>query len=179
MNPRVALGSVEIDLARQLAGQTLSRYQESSGHYRNTPNSHLIGRLGELACEKWMVERAPTESIFRELARENECDILFDRIRVEVKTWQDVFWGKWGRCIAVKQMHSIRKKADVVVWCSTDGILNGQARVELRGWNPISDLDSVTPVWTGPEGKQVHNYQLSESQLRSVATLLARGSQSS
>ena len=43
--------------ALRLAQQTLAIFAKMPGHYNNTLNSHLRGKLGEIAAADWLAAR--------------------------------------------------------------------------------------------------------------------------
>ncbi len=98
------------------------------------------------------------DSVFRDASRDRECDLIASAKRMEVKTWNADYWVRWGRCVAVKQLPGIAAKADLIIWCTATMSPEPPVRVTIKGWNAISDLRTLEPVWTGPVGKQVHNY---------------------
>ena len=60
-----------------------------------------------------------------------------------------------------------------MIWCITPDELAPGIEVEIVGWNTLGDANSIEPTWTGPPGRrQVHNYQLSVSDIRPLQTLL-------
>lgn len=162
------------DKCSSLVEQTLARYGSRKGYYRNTNNSHLVGRSGELAVANVLTSKGESiEIAFSDPNRDAMADIVWRQLQVDVKTWTDSYWEKWGRCIAVKQYEVLKSKATHIVWCTSSILENPNAwRVKLVGWNLVLDISKFPKRWTGPAGKQVYNYQADEVQLRSMQELV-------
>jgi len=169
----VSLTLDDIQEARALSEESYRRYATTSGHYRNTASSHLIGRLGEIGCERWLGASVKCESAFRDSARDKQCDIVVAHERIEVKTWSMEFWRPWGRCVATRQLPAIQRKADIVVWCTIDRLREADCDVTVRGWNRLTEIATLGPTWTGPAGRQVENLQMPESLTHSPLELLS------
>ena len=154
----------------------MARYGDNRGYYANKLRTHLVGRLGEIAAEAWLsrcLKGYRLVPAFRDLSRDKDCDIelrVSHRVaRVEVKTWSEQHWPELGRCVAVGQLDALRAKAAVILWCI---LANGDAEVTIAGWNLLSDLDGLEPVWTGPPSRRkVHNLQMPLERLREPSTL--------
>jgi len=61
------------------------------------------------------------------------------------------------------------QKAAAVVWCHVSE--RRDVEITLAGWNTLGDVEAAPELWTGPEGKQVHNYQLAVKQVRPISEL--------
>ena len=158
----IQLTAAEYGLAKDLAEATMKVFGGNRGYYRNTSNSHLIGKLGELAAAKWFEEHGyEVERLFEQVGREQR--------RVEVKTWTAQWWEAWGRCVAVGQLPALANKADFILWTTADAA--STPTVVLQGWSTVGDVRQAPVLWTGPEGKQVRNHQLAPSALRPVGQL--------
>lgn len=160
----------DFDQALELSRASLERFASVRGYYRNTSNSHLVGKLGELAAESWFRELGhEVVSLFRDPSLEADADIIFKEFRVEVKTWSAQYWARWGRCVAIGQLPALRRKSDILLWCT---VLFDEPRrtsvVDIRGWNYTAEIGSWEQLWTGPAGRQVHNHQGLESDLRDL-----------
>lgn len=167
----VRLWAEELAYARSLGEGTFRAFGGNRGYYRNTTNSHLIGKVGEVAVARWFEEHGyAVDRLFEEPGHEQECDLLCGGRRVEVKTWTAKYWASWGRCVAVGQVPALRKKADFIVWVTAD-VHESTALVVLQGWSSIEDVLASPVRWTGPAGKQVENHQLNESELRAISRL--------
>ena len=116
-------------------------------------------------------------SLKRCLQTSRECvaDICVPGVfRADVKTWSARFWEDFGRCVAVKQLPKLLRKADVIVWCVCPEELQPGMQVSIRGWSTLSDVQAAPQRWTGPaRGRRVHNHQVSELTLRDIHTLIA------
>ena len=165
----VDLDDFMLRTAQSMASESYSRYEDSDGHYNNTAHSHLIGRLGELAVEKWLQDKCPDyerryewewaniDPAFRSPYREHEYDISFEGVRYEIKTWSLRFWLELGRCVSESQMPYLLPKAERIIWCSYDGIDS----VTLHGWNTTLEVSRVPTKPTGPaKGRKVINHQM-------------------
>ena len=91
-----------------------------------------------------------------------------------MKTWSARFWEGFERCVAVKQLPKLLRKADLIVWCVCPEQLEPGIEVSQRGWSTLADVQAAPQRWTGPaRGRKVHNHQLDESALRPISTLSA------
>lgn len=155
--------------AQFLAEKTFKRYQNAPGHYRNTANSHLVGHLGEFAAFIWFRDNGfEPEALFSDPSKDRDCDILTNIGRVEVKTWNEIYWENWGRAVTVSQYPSIKRKADFIFWCSVDEIQSETPKVSFRGWSEVSIFEQVSPMLTGTPGRMINNLQLDISQMRPI-----------
>lgn len=170
----ILLTSNQLDEARSLALETYEKFKNSPGYYNNKPDSHLKGKLGELAVEQALINlQIDCDSAFREMSRDRECDIIIGGIRLEVKTWSDAYWIEMGRCIAVGQLPSLKKKADFVVWCSTSYVAGDEAQVRVYGVTAINQIESEPRRLTGPEwGRKVDNYQVNFDSITAFESFL-------
>ena len=158
-----------------MAAETYKKFQKVAGHYNNTLDSHLKGKLGEIAVEKYLLSTRGADvidSAFRDISRDLECDIYSKNVRIEVKTWTRKFWRELGRCISVEQLPKLSKKADVVIWCVVEPEKHDEREVSLVGWNWVNEIEQAPRRYTGPHGgRQVDNHQLDESQIRPFTSL--------
>ena len=117
------LSSETKQAASILAKITFEKYRNNFGHYRNTANSHLVGHLGEFAAFIWLKDHGfnPSPS-FLDPSKDREADIFTTLARIEVKTWSEQYWQKWGRCVSETQYASVKKKADLIFWLSVDEV---------------------------------------------------------
>ncbi len=172
------------------AKASIEKWSERDGYYNNRLASHFIGKLGELAVEKYLLEKGyKLDSHFRFPERENLSDIVvkvrgYFRIRrLEVKTWSENYWAELGRCIAVEQYPILKKKADIVIWCVVNHEfveravkMPGPGAVSLAGWSVVGGISEAPIHDTGTGGmRKVRNYQLSEDDLRPIQTIAAEG----
>lgn len=177
---RASIGIQEISWAADSAARSAERWSQQAGHYTNYLTSHFKGKLGELAVEKFLLEKGyKLDSHFRFADRENLCDIVIkvrgyrDVCRVEVKTWDARYWAELGRCIAVDQYEKIKKKADQIVWCVAEAddfeaLLKSPAPISiaLMGWSWTADVVNAPVRLTGIDKmRKVGNYQLAEADL--------------
>jgi len=176
MTTRGVVLNVETKLAAVLLAEaSLQKYSKVFGHYRNTANSHLVGRLGEFAAYHQLRKmRLKPVANFININNDRVCDIDSRIGRIEVKTWSAAHWENWGRCVSVAQYHSIQRKTDLILWCVAYDVDSDNPRIEFKGWNEVSDLLTMKPKMTGAEGRQIHNYQFEESQLNPMKTLRGR-----
>ncbi|MCC6260883.1 MAG: hypothetical protein IT311_08475 [Anaerolineales bacterium] len=172
-----------VQWALETAHNSFERWKSQAGYYDNRLNSHFKGKLGELAVERFLLDRKlKIDSHFRFPDRENLADIVvklkgYNKLsRIEVKTWSATYWEKLGRCIAVNQLPDLKKKADIIIWCVTDlqdipGTL-APMKITLYGWSMLADVESAPIQPTGLENmRKVNNHQLPEDDLRKLETL--------
>jgi hypothetical protein len=175
--PRVDLEEAEIRTARALALETFEKFQNIPGFYNNTVDSHLKGKLGEIAVEKYLKNissevNIEIDSAFRDSARDRECDIIVGPIRIEVKTWTRRFWPDLGRCIAAGQLPRLVAKADIVIWCVSETPSDSGCQIEIVGWTPTDEIHLSPRRMTGPSGgRQVDNFQIDEVDIKRIETL--------
>ena len=139
-NDSIVLSDGEYALAVTLSEASLATFKETRGYYRNTANSHLIGRVGEIGVARWFEDAGySVDRLFEQAGRERECDLMCDGRRVEVKTWTAQWWPAWGRCVAVGQLAALAQKADFVLWATAE-VDRDSAAVDLQGWSSIEDV---------------------------------------
>jgi hypothetical protein len=179
----IELSLADVQWAADTARASFERWESQQGYYNNRLNSHLKGKLGELAVEKFLLDqKLKLDSHFRFADRENLADIVvkvkgYNKIvRLEVKTWSHNYWQDLGRCIAVDQYPALKKKADMIVWCLVDvqNVLDAPVNVLLAGWSKIEDVLKAPIKLTGKDNmRKVNNYQLAESDLREMNSFLS------
>ena len=165
---QVSLTVDQIKAAGQLADESYATWKSVRGHYRNTPKSHRIGKLGEVGFERWLESseiRGSIDPAFRDPGRAGEADVLVESIRLEIKTWDSQWWEPWGRCVTPQQLPSIRRKADKLVWCHWD---EARSLLTVEGWSAVDDIAALPITMTGPNTRQVANHQLHVNQIRSL-----------
>lgn len=173
----IRVDEAEFAEAQELARTTYEQFKQWKGHYSNTLNSHLRGRLGELSCAKWLLGHGIfIRELFRDQQSVGESDILAgagEPSRLDVKTWDRRFWGDMGRCVAVGQLPKLKRKADIVVWCETESRLSAGMSVWINGWNSIADIESAPVRLTGPAmGRKVENHQVALESVRAPGALV-------
>jgi hypothetical protein len=185
----VILDNVDIAHAVARAQETYEKWARAPGHYNNTFKSHLTGKLGEFAVEKvvqqWRIRYTPH---FKASMDDGLCDIGLLKpntdamCRVEVKTWSDEHWEALGRCVAIRQVPSLEKKADRIIWCIVgnlekplpDAVLSrASMTVTIVGWSTLEDVKRAPVRYTGHAWmRKVENHQLDEEALRPIDTFL-------
>jgi len=178
LNFVVQITDDELRDAATLAAQTLAVFARMPGHYSNTINSHLRGKLGEIACARWLTTNGVrVDPIFRDTSKIKDCDIIAARdtsLRLDVKTWDQTYWDEMGRCVAANQLSKLRAKADGILWCVSSPKLTSGVVVKLAGWSPIADIEISPRRMTGPKGRrQVDNFQVDNNKMRPLSELLA------
>lgn len=182
-NYEIELPSADVRWALDAARASLVRWKDQRGYYNNRLNSHFKGKLGELAVERFLLNKnLKLDSHFRFPERENLADIAVKFrgyakiLRLEVKTWSRDYWLELGRCISVDQFPDLKKKADVVVWCAADANATTaiSAKVLLAGWSTMEEIEKAPIRFTGLDNmRKVKNHQLAESDLRGINSLLS------
>ena len=172
----------DVRWATETARASFARWENEQGYYDNRLNSHFKGKLGELAVEKFLLDKKlKLDSHFRFADREKLADLVVKVrgyrkvIRVEVKTWSVNYWQELGRCIAVDQVPDLKKKADVIFWCLTDvqEVAEVPVKIMLAGWSKMEDVLNAPIKLTGLDKmRKVSNYQLAESDLRDMGSFM-------
>jgi hypothetical protein len=171
------MAPADIRQAHELATKTLGHFAGRTGHYQNTWNSHFRGKLGEIACAKWLESNSVSiERLFEDLDRTQEVDIQLspplDKF-IEIKTWDDSYWNDLGRCVPVAQIPQLSTKADLVLWCTSPFKLSGDVTVTIAGWNSVDDILASPKRFTGLKGRRkVFNHQVDLQRVRSPNSLL-------
>lgn len=95
---------------RHAPDYAINKWSEHEGYYSNKFNSHLIGKLGEVAVEKHILKiEYKLDSYFRFPDREKQSDIVvkirkYTQVcRLEIKIWSANYWEELGRCVSVDQ----------------------------------------------------------------------------
>ncbi len=87
-----------------LALRTFEMFANNRGFYNNTQNSHLRGKIGEIAAQRWLeAARLEVEALFRDDSKARDCDLVARKsvtIRLDVKTWDMRYWHDKSRFIA-------------------------------------------------------------------------------
>ena len=173
----IEISETDYKAATTMAGQTLAKFAGNPGYYTNSYNSHLRGKIGEIAWAKWFADQGiDVERLYEDSALIANADLILkdeQEHRIEVKTWDERWWKDLGRCIAVSQLPKLQKKVDLVIWCVSPTNLQSGALVRLVGWSTVEDVAAAPKKYTGPKNRrQVHNYQLDQENLREMTSLL-------
>jgi hypothetical protein len=169
----IQLAAEEVELAQKLGAATHEKYKGNLGHYRNLPRSHLVGKLGEMAVDKWLQsEGFDPDAAYKDPEREGEPDLIVAGNGLEVKTWRAETWPDWGRCVTPYQLKGIEKRAVAIVWVIVDDERE-PVPAELPGWSTPQDAPGVETRMTGPESRQVLNHQVEPDALRDLESLTA------
>ncbi|MCE9647092.1 MAG: hypothetical protein K8S20_13910 [Chloroflexi bacterium] len=186
----VSLGLEDVKWAMESARISIEKWSVREGYYDNRFASHLKGKLGELAVEKFLLEKGfELDSHFRFPERENLCDIVvkirkYTNVRrLEIKTWSASYWKDLGRCVSVAQYPDLIKKADLILWCTVDLLeiqellkIPTPVSASLMGWSVISEISRSPIKSTGTGGmRKVKNHQLAETDLHPIQTFLQDG----
>ena len=184
---QITVDRTEVEWAIEVARRSIAKWVDHEGYYTNRIESHLKGKLGELAVEKYLLEAGHAiDSHFRFADREKLSDIVVkirkyaQVCRLEVKTWSRNYWAELGRCIAVEQYPDLKKKADLIVWCVLDAVnvadlltTPAHVTIALTGWSRIGEIASAPVKDTGTgKMRKVKNYQFAESDLHPIQELL-------
>jgi hypothetical protein len=175
----LTLASSDYELAVLLAEETFKAYEGKRGFYGNSLDRHLVGKLGEVALDRYLIARSlVTDPAYADRSRESQADILTAGARIEVKTWQARYWPGLGRCVAVGQLPSIRRKADLVAWLSVANVKDPASAIVFHGWSTIDEIAAAPIRYTGQQ--QVENHQVEDESLRpprELMTLLSDASE--
>ena len=172
----VVISEDEFAWAKNLAQQTLAIFATRGGYYNNNLNSHLRGKCGEVAVSRLLKAYGVTvEDHWEDLALIAAADLtLENKIRVDVKTWDERYWEEMGRCIAYGQVPTLREKADVIIWCHSESVVRPGMKVFAAGWSNTSEIELSPRRMTGPaSGRKVDNYQLDVDAMRPIIDLIS------
>ena len=151
------------------AQRTFEKYANNAGaHYPNSLSSHLIGRLGEHAAAQFFKRldpHSPVEETCLNPYLDQEADLVTLYGRIEVKTWMDNTWSRYGGNIAVSQYERLKTKADMIMWQSLHFISSG-AVVTFWGFNWVSDFMDMDPVKSVSEVVTSDVYRMDEYMMR-------------
>ena len=168
------ISSDQFKLAEKLAFETFARFSRTKGHYNNTSNSHLRGKIGEIATSTALQELGfKVEDTYTDLDRMSEADLVVSgNLRIDVKTWNVEHWNEMGRCISVDQIGKLERKADIIIWCISPNILTPGISVSVAGWNQVSEVRQAPRRLTGPQnGRKVENFQFEIGGIRDIEDL--------
>lgn len=167
----VELSAEETAPATELSDATYERHRNQAGHYRNPPRSHLMGKLSEVAVDKWLTtEGFETDPAYRDPERKRDPDVLANGYGIAVKSWRPDTWVDWGRCVTPAQMPGMQKKVLAIVWVVVEDE-RVPVRVEVAGWSTPDEVAATEPRPTGPEYRPVMNHQVDIEQLREPTDL--------
>lgn len=167
--------SEDFEYAKSLAEETLGLFEGRSGHYSNSLNSHLRGKLGEIAASAALESLGlELNRMWADISKLSLADLdVSGRFRADVKTWDRRYWPTMGRCIAVSQLPRLRFKAESVIWCQSDSNLAPGMIVQVVGWNALADVELAPRRLTGPpHGRKIDNFQIEVSAIRPLRSIL-------
>jgi hypothetical protein len=166
----VELSEADYAEARGLADASMAKWGHVERvHYRTTLSGQLVGRMGEMAVFRWMEGQGGRPlACFRDADNDGLADVIEDEDYVEVKTWSEDTWVKWGRCVRPAQLPSLRRKANLIVWCFAWRLPNPAHRVTLAGWSRVEDIEALPITLTGPPEQQLANHQMPLDALRGM-----------
>ena len=168
---RVVLSPADVAEARRFAEETYEQFQGQSGQYGSTPEKHLLGKLAEIAVDKWLRERGVSpDATFREARRYKEPDLVVGGHGIEVKSWRPHTWEEWGRCVTPNQAKSMRRKSAAVVWVIVDEDADPVV-ADLVGWSTPDDILDTDVRPTGPAYRPIVNHQIAIDEMRELETL--------
>jgi len=153
------------------AQKTFEKYENNAGaHYPNSLSSHLIGRLGEHAAAQFFKRLDPHNEVQETCLNpylDQEADLVTAYGRVEVKTWMDNTWSKYGGSVAVSQFERLQTKADAIMWQSLRFTSSG-AVVTFWGFNWMDDFEGIDATRTVSEVVSLDVYRMPEESMRSL-----------
>lgn len=168
----VVLSEDDTGAAQALAEATYERFKDQPGHYGNTLPKHRLGKLAELAVEKYLRKSGIVpDSLFRDIEKSGDADLKVDDFGIEVKSWRPDTWEEWGRCVTPKQMRWIAAKSRAIVWTIVHDV-GPTATVELVGWSLPEEVAATAIRMTGPDHRQVPNHQVDLVDIRPMADLI-------
>lgn len=174
VKPVVTLTDQMRSEAEELGSATYRRWRSRQGYYTNSLSSHVKGKRGEIGVESWAaIEGVHKTSLFRDSTKEGDADLVFSGLmKADVKTWSNEHWKNLGRCVAVKQLDALVRKARCIVWC-THREIGSSVQITLQGWSWVMDVFGASRRTTGSSSmRQIENYQLEETDIRPMTELL-------
>jgi hypothetical protein len=168
----IELTTEETELATSLGEATYERYRGDAGHDRNLERSHRVGKLGEVAVERWFrFQGFDPDAAYKDPDRERDPDLVVATRGIAVKSWRPDTWPAWGRCVTPAQMPGMQRKAQAIVWTVVEDELD-PVRVEVAGWSSPEELAATELRNTGPDYKPIMNHQVDVDQLRDLPELV-------
>lgn len=156
---RVLMSRIDYDEVVATAQKRLEDMDAAwSSYAHNKLESHIVGRLGEVAVMTWLkdVGLNPTDTSDDGTASGDiavtaaSAPSMGSKSRVaaiEVKTSREAWWVRNGRCLNARQFATPR--CDIVVWCAVQNELPGRS-VLVMGWLPVATaLQDVEPMFRG------------------------------
>lgn len=159
------LAQAALDAAQQAMSKGMTQ------RYRNTLNSHLVGKLGEYAVEVWLQSRGVLDaSPYRDPTLNDGPDLVAGGQGIEVKTWSMSGWIAWGRCVTPGQLPRIAGRAAYIVWVVI-GEDDGVTTATIYGWSTPAEVGECPISDTGPAHRPVRNHQVPLDQVHPASTL--------
>jgi len=166
----------EVAQALELAQAALEAAEEAMrngmrARYQNTPNSHMVGKLGEYAVEAWLQNRGVLDSSpFRDPTLTDAPDLVAAGQGVEVKAWSVDGWADWGRCVTPGQLPRIAARAAYIVWVVVSAAEEARFAA-IQGWSTPAEVEARPISETGPAQRPVRNRQVPLDQMHPAITL--------
>jgi len=170
-------------------------------HYRDTPGGHNTGKFGEesFANLAETIDGVTVERLYLDHKRKGSCDNILAvgryRYRVEVKSWRQGIWGRYGFMVPADQVDGfvedgvsypgLAEKADLLVWpcilfpkpLTRDAVLREPQIIVRPGlWTRVSEfMETKRLMLTSSKGNDdTWKYWCPESVVRPWPEFVAR-----
>lgn len=170
----------EADGLRAAAIATLrsARYPNSGPYGSNAIAMHETGALGEVAVVRWAESLdLAVENLAEVPEMDRHPDAVIAGVRVEVKTFSARTWTSRQATISAYQLDSIRRKAEVLVFCKAlPPSAAGTTDVEVVGWLSLQSYIALAEPYFDPDFRP--QYRVGVRRLhepRMLASALASG----
>ena len=180
---------ISIELPQRVLNAALEAAKKSAAHYSalvdlgkapygdNSVERHYNGKIGELGAHYLFTrlcvsigKEIAIDPVFMDDARDAECDLIVEGLRIEIKSWRPADYEHYGPCIAERQAKKLAKKCSVILYATYNHATNEFC---LRGFNFTEDVEGVVPVLTGRIGKQVLNRMMTPRTITELPFLAA------
>lgn len=184
MNKTYKLDTFQLSEVQTLAKAAADKWKgnHKSPYGTNSIKIHEIGKLGEIGLYSNLVQSYPDLEIVPTFKLDDlEADIIIKSnnpdvkdLRIEVKSSKNVVWNQLHATVNARQVHNIKKKSDIVVYCSVHTV---KGIIHIEGFNYTDDahedfVNCEVMVQTTKRGNTVMSFVLNERPLDELIQLI-------
>jgi len=186
MNRIFKLPDTIVQVANSAAELSVQKYKHSPlpPYGTNTLRMHKIGKLGEFGLAYALNQLFPNIHI-KELFNEddNAADIIIKApneelkdLRIEIKSSNKVVWDKYHATVSARQVANIRKKSDIIVYCSINA---KDGTLKINGFNYTDNehedlVNCEIMITTNRSGKDIKSFVMNERSAQELYELLVQ-----